>query len=148
MMDTILKEPRRRNLVILAGIALVSVLLAVLAVTIQASQTGAKYEPHTFFPGLPDKVRNIARLHIVSKAYGAFDVAFNPRGGWVLPQHSNYPASFEQMRATVVGLAALQTIEPKTSRPDWYGYIGVGAPPAGDGTLIELIDDKGQTQAS
>ncbi len=48
----------------------------------------------------------------------------------MLPGRNDYPASYETVNKTLVGLAALQTIEPKTSRPDWLHYIGLDAPPA------------------
>jgi hypothetical protein len=66
----------------------------------------------------------------------------------VLPGRSNYPASFEEVRKTLVGLAALQTIEPKTARPDWFHYVDLEAPPKGDGVLISLSDDKGRVLAA
>ena len=47
------------------------------------------------------------------------------------------------MRRTLVGLAALQTIEPKTARAEWLHYVGLDAPPAGDGIAITVRDDKG-----
>ena len=52
------------------------------------------------------------------------------------------------LRGTVVGLAALQTIQPATKRADWFNKIAVDGPPKGDGTLIELTNDKGETLAS
>ncbi|MBS0275542.1 MAG: DUF4340 domain-containing protein [Proteobacteria bacterium] len=148
MMNALKADPRRRNLAILTAIAIVSIILAALGIWHQTVLTGTKTEAETVFPQLPGAVRKIARIHIVSKAHGVLDIKFNPQKGWVLPQHSNYPAGFEQLRSTVVGLAALQTIQPATSRPGWYGKIAVDAPPKGAGTLIELSDDKGQLLAS
>jgi hypothetical protein len=148
MMRTLKSDPRRRNLAILAVIAAVSIALAALGLWHQTSLTGAKTEAETVFPQLPGNVRKIARIHIVSKAHGVLDIKFNPQHGWVLPQHSNYPAGFEQLRSTVVGLAALQTIQPATTRAGWYGKIAVDAPPKGAGTLIELSNDKGEILAS
>ena len=148
MIAALKSDPRRRNLAILAVIALVSILLAALGIWHQAAMTGEKTEVETVFPKLPGQVRKVARIHIVSKAHGVLDIAFNPQKGWMLPQHSNYRASFETLRATVVGLAALQTIEPATARADWYGKIAVDAPPKGNGTLIEVLDDKGAILAS
>src|SRR4029079_18862201 len=49
---------------------------------------------------------------------------------------------------TLVGLAALQTIEPKTSRPEWLHYVGLDAPPAGDGIAITVHDEKGRVLAA
>jgi len=148
MIDAIRTDPRRRNLAILAAAALIAIVLAALGIHHQSAMMGAKAEPETVFPRLPGEIRKVARIHIVSKAHGALDIVFDPQHGWVLPQHSNYPASFETLRATVVGLAALQTIEPATARPEWYGKIAVDAPPKGSGTLIELLNDKGAPLAS
>ena len=148
LMDQIRNDPRRRNLAVLAAIALVSLILAGLALTYQGTKDGAQSRQEIMFPGLGDRIHNIARIHIVSRQYGAFDMVFDPRIGWVLLQHGNYPASFEQMRSTVVGLTNLQTIAAKTARPEWYGFIGVDAPPKGSGTLIQLLDDKNNVLAA
>src|SRR5215469_59445 len=108
-------DHRRRNLAVLAGGAIVSVLLAILAVREQAAELAPKYTPESFFPGIAAEVKDAARIHVASRK-GAFDVT---RSGshWVIPQRSNYPASFEQIQKTLVGMAAFETIEPKTSRP-------------------------------
>lgn len=148
MIDAIRTDPRRRNLAILAAAAILAIILAALGIHHQSAMMGTQTEAETVFPNLPGEIRKVARIHIVSNAHGALDIVFDPQHGWVLPQHSNYPASFETLRATVVGLAALQTIEPATARPDWYGKIAVDAPPKGAGTLIELLNDKGATIAS
>ena len=123
-------------------------LLAVLALNQRAEQVAPKYPPHVFLNGLAAKVTQTARIHIVSKKYGAFDVAFVPMKGWVLPGRANYSASFEEVKRTLVGLAALVTIEPKTARPDWFHYVALDAPPKGDGTAITLGDAKGRVLAS
>ena len=143
-----LDDPRRRNLAILAALALAGILLAAVALNQRAQQVAPKYPPHVFLNGLAGEVTQTARIHIVSKKYGPFDVAFVPMKGWVLPGRANYPASFEEVKRTLVGLAALETIEPKTARPDWFHYVGLDAPPKGDGTAITLSDAKGRILAS
>ncbi|MGA7676626.1 MAG: DUF4340 domain-containing protein [Rhizomicrobium sp.] len=147
-LKALFSDPRRRNLAVLAALALASVLLAVLALDLRAAEVAPKYPPHAFFPGLAGKLDDVTRIHIESKKNGAFDVTFVPMKGWVLPGRSNYPASFEEVRKTLVGLAALQTIEPKTARPDWFHYIDLDAPPKGDGVVISLNDDKGRVLAT
>src|SRR5579862_2567619 len=140
-------DPRRRNLVVLAGIAAVIVVLAVLALVRQSSESAPHYTPRSFLPGLASQVRDVARIRLVSKA-GTVDVVFKPDRGWIVASHGDYPASFEKVRETLVGLAALQTIEPKTSRPDWLHYLDLGAPPKGDGVEITLDDGHGRSLAS
>ena len=70
-----------------------------------------------------------------------------PDKGWVLPARGNYPADFDQVRHTLIGLAALETIEPKTARADWLPYIGLDTPPKGNGIEITVSDKQGKTLA-
>lgn len=145
--NALLADPRRRNLAVLAGAALLSLLLAIGGLWEQASYGVTAQAPAEFFPGLAKELRSAARIHVVSKA-GAFDVAFVPEKGWVVPERGDYPASFDLVQRTLVGLAALHTLEPKTARADWLHYVGLDAPPKGDGILITVSDDKGRVLAS
>ncbi len=149
MADTLalVQDPRRRNLLVLAAIALVMVILAALALDHQSREVAPHYRPHPFLPGLASEVRNIAHIRVASKS-GAVDVQFKPERGWVVASHDNYPASFDRVRETVVGLAALETIEPKTARADWLHYLDLGAPPKGDGVAITLQNGQGRTLAA
>jgi len=142
-------DPRRRNLIVLAGVAGVALLLALLAIWHQSS-TSTREETVAFFPGLARHISHheAARIHIESKANGTIDVVFKPEKGWVIASRDDYPASFEQVNGTLVGLAALQTIEPKTSKPEWLHYVGLDAPPKGDGVLVTVSNEKGQVLAS
>jgi len=145
--DAFLADRRRRNLAIMTAIAFVSLLLALAALWQQASYGAPAAAPADFFPGLSKTVRGATHIHVVSKA-GAFDIAFVPEKGWVVRQRGDYPASFDLIQRTLVGLAALQTIEPKTARPDWLHYVGLDAPPRGDGLLMTVSDDKGHELAA
>jgi hypothetical protein len=142
-------DPRRRNLLVLAGIAAAALVLAVFAVWRSSSRDDDR--PRDFFPGLAAHISHheAAHIHIVSKANGAFDVVFKPqRGGWVVASHGDFPASFEQVNATLVGLAAMQTIEAKTARAERLHFLGLDAPPKGNGVLIAVTGEKGETLAS
>ncbi len=140
-------DPRRRNLAILGGIAVVTIALAALALWSQARELAPHYEPHTFFPQLPSEVRQISHLRIESKK-GIVDVVFKPEKGWVVESQGDYPASFDQLRQTVIGMAELQTIEPKTARTEWFHFVNLDAPPRGNGVLISLMNEKGVALAS
>lgn len=150
MMDVsvFLSDPRRRNLSILAGATIIAVLLALAALWQQANIGRPTYAPEQFFPGLARRVRDAAKIHIESKSGGAFDIVFMPEKGWVVPSRSDFPASFDLVRRTLVGLAALQTIESKTARAEWLHFIGLDGPPKGDGVEITVRDDKNRILAS
>jgi hypothetical protein len=143
----ILADPRRRNLAVLAAAALLSLILALVVIWQQSSGGNTAPARTEFIPGFAHDVRHAARIHVVSKT-GAFDVVFVPEKGWVVPERGNYPASFDLIQRTLVGLAALQTIEPKTARPEWFHFVNLDTPPKGDGVLIAVSDDKGKELAS
>jgi hypothetical protein len=140
-------DSRRRNLAIFLGIVVLAVLAAWIGLRKQAARVAPKYAHTEFLPGFAAHVREAARIHIVSKKNGTFDVVFKPNKGWVLPTKSDYPASFEEVNRTLVSLATLQTIEPKTARADWLHYISLDTPPRGDGTAITVSSDRGRMLA-
>ena len=142
-----MRDFRRRNLIILGGLALLSVALAAITLTVRARQTEAHFTPGEFLPGFAAHVRDAARIHIVSHD-GAFDVVYSPAKGWVLPARGDYPADFEQVRHTLIGLAALETVEPKTARADWLPYIGLETPPKGNGTAVTVSDKNDHVLAA
>lgn len=142
-------EQRRRDLLILGIAAVVLVLLAALALYRQEKAAAPASSPETMFPGLAHHVREVAKIHVASQKFGAFDVVFVPEKGWVLPERGNYPASFAQVNKTINGIATLQTIEPRTARVDWLRYLDLDPPSSGGkGVLITLFDEKGNALAS
>jgi hypothetical protein len=149
MADThaITQDPRRRNIIVLVGIAAVMVIFAAFALVRQSQEDAPHYQPHSFLPGFAAEVREVAHIRLASKS-GTVDVQFKPDKGWVVTTHDDYPASFEHVRETLVGLAALETIEPKTARADWLHYLDLDAPPKGDGIAISVQDGQGRSLAS
>jgi hypothetical protein len=142
-------DPRRRNLAVMGAIAVAALLLALAAIWHQSSTRG-DHTPVQFFPGLARRIAHheAAHIHIESKANGTLDIAFRPQSGWVIASRGDYPASFDQVNSTLVALAAMQTIEPKTSRPELLHYVGLDAPPKGDGVLLKVTTEKGETLAA
>jgi hypothetical protein len=146
-MEQVFSDPRRRRLAILAVLAVLLLVWSVVALWQQSEQLAPKYRPSPMFPDLPHQAREVKRIHIVAKS-GTFDVAFKPNKGWVITSRNDLPASFEQVNRTVVGMASLETLEPKTARADWLHYLDLGTPPKGDGVLISLMNAKGETLAA
>ncbi len=136
-------ETRRRNLVILGSAALISIALAALALEQRAAQGQPHYTPTEVLPGFAANVKNAALIQVAGHN-GAFDVAYTPDKGWVLPGRGNFPADFDEVRHTLIGLATLQTIAPRTDRADWLHYLALDAPPKGTGVEITVKDKDGK----
>lgn len=141
---------RNRNLAALGSIAAISLLLAFFALHHRESMVAPKHEPQVFFPGLTHALNagEVTHIRITSKKGGTFEVAFVPTKGWVLPGRNNYPASFEQVKTTLVALAAMETIEPKTADPALFHYVDLDTPPAGNGIAITLTGERGRVRAA
>lgn len=140
-------EKRRRILVALGSAALVSVLLAGFALEQRAAEGAPHYTPTEVLPGFSADVKNAALIEVTSHS-GSFTVRGLQGKGWVLPSKGNYPANFDEVRHTLIGMAGLETIAPKTRRPDWLHYMALDTPPQGSGTLITVKDSKGAVLAS
>jgi hypothetical protein len=134
-------EKSRRNLVILGSAALVSLALAAFALEQRAAEGRPHYTPQVFVPGFVAAANNAASIHIVTHD-ASFDVV-NGDKGWVVPSKGNYPADFDQVRHTLISIATLETVAPKTARPDWLHYLKLDAPPKGSGTEITVKDKSG-----
>ncbi|HUO94131.1 MAG TPA: DUF4340 domain-containing protein [Rhizomicrobium sp.] len=148
MSSTLFADRRRRNLAILSGFAVLAILLATLGVWHQASFSAQRQHPELFFPDLVSRLRQVAHIRVRSKT-GTVDVVFKPEKTWVVASKDDYPASYEQVKGTVVALATLTKLEPKTDRADWLPYVNLDSPAArGNGKEITLLDDKGGVIAS
>ena len=142
-----LQDRRWRNLLALAVVALIIIALAVLALVRQSNEVAPRHVPQAFLPGFASESREVAKIHVASKSR-LVDVQFKPEKGWVVTSHDDYPASFERVHETLVGLAGLETIEPKTARADWLHFLDLDPPPKGDGIAITLLDGRGRTLAA
>jgi hypothetical protein len=138
-------EARRRTLVILGSAALVFALAAGVVLWQRAAEGLSRYTPVTFLPGFTEKAQDAARIEVTSHD-GRFVVALTPEG-WVLPERGNYPADFNEVRQTLITLAQLTTIAPKTSRADWLHHLSLDDPPKGTGTDLVVKDAGGAVLA-
>jgi len=132
-------------LIILGSAALVFALAAAVVLWQRAEEGIARYTPVAFLPGFAEKAGGAARIEI-SGHDGRFAVVLTPNG-WVLPEHGNYPANFDEVRQTLITLAQLTTIAPKTNRADWLHYLSLDDPPRGLGNDLVVKDAGGAVLA-
>lgn len=139
---------RQRSLAYLAGVTGVFVLLAIATLWMRSSETHPVFPVVRMFPGLEAKVDDVASIQIETKA-ASFNVVRDAKGEWTLPDKSNYPADFNLVRATILGLAELDLVDARTTRSDFHERLGLGLPKSGgSGTLVTLKDGKGEVLAS
>lgn len=146
-MNTFFADARRRTLAILAAAAALALLLAALALHGRNAATSPTDAPHPLLPGFAERLHDVTAIHIESAKHGTVDVAFLPMKGWVLPARDNYPASFDAVRQLLGGLASLETVEPKTARPEWFGFVDLVEPPKGNGARIVVRNAAGLAMA-
>src|SRR5690606_25817938 len=74
-------------------------------------------------PQLSDRINEVARIHIQDSATSVTLQRVEDR--WGLVQQSNYPVRFDQVRKTLMDVAALRKVEEKTSNPNLYSRLEV-----------------------
>ncbi|WP_370156699.1 DUF4340 domain-containing protein [Ferrovibrio sp.] len=113
----------------------------------QAAQ--ADFTPKPLFPGLLAKVNDVDSLEI-STPKALFRIE-QTDGRWVMPSRGNYPVQPDLVRKNVLGIAGLETVEPRTDKPEHYDLLQVSDPekyqPANDAAksdpgpvLVRLVD--------
>lgn len=139
---------RVRALTYLAGATGVAVLLAA-ATMFQSASTGAPdFKTTRMFADLAKRLEDVTTIQIETKT-AAFNVVRDAQGRWTLPDKAKYPADFNMVRKTVLGLAELDLVAERTSRAQSQEKLGLGLPKTGGtGTLVTLKDGKGETMAS
>lgn len=136
------------------GIAAVAAAGAAVYVAQRGSVSEDSAIGEVMFQSLSPRISDVAMIHI-KRGDGEFSLR-RAEHGWELVEKGGFPARFDRVQETVVGLAQLRRQEAMTSRPERYAQIGVQDPSqaeagelAGTGpTLLTLKDDKGEVLAS
>jgi hypothetical protein len=139
---------RIRALTYLAGATGLAVLLAALSMMLRTSAGESDFKPTRMFAELASRLDDVATIQIEAKDV-SFNVVRDAQGLWTLPDKAKYPADFNTVRKTILGLAELDLVAEKTSRADWQEKLGLGLPKTGGtGTLVTLKDAKGDVMAA
>jgi hypothetical protein len=95
-------------------------------------------------PELASHVGDVATI-TVARAAGAFNVVRQADGNWGVAEKSNYPADTAKVRQTVLGMAELTLVEPKTAKPDSYPRLEVedAGKEGAKSALLTLKDKSG-----
>lgn len=137
-----------RTLATLAIVTAAAAALAGYALSRQSARVAAPEPEGPAFPGLEARVNDVAGIR-VARGKDAFTVR-RTEAGWGIADRAGYPAKFEKVKETIVALAELRLVEPRTSSPESYEKIGVEDPgrEGSTATLVELSDASGATLAA
>lgn len=135
----------RTNILVLTVLTVVVIAAAVM---MRASRepVGEPLEG-AYLPQLLDRSNDVASVIIKNSA--TTTTIAREGDAWNIEERSNYPASLDKVRELILGLARLQRIEGKTSKPEFYGKLGLDdiGDPGSESTLIQLVDVSGGTLA-
>jgi len=138
-------EKRRRNLGILGGATVLIAILAGVALSQRARDTGPSFEPQALVPGLADVVNNIGEVMVETRE-DAFHARRTEDGDWIIVERNDFPANIAMVRSAAVGMSELQAVEPRTAQPNLFARLGLVAP-EDDGEAIRVVlhDREGET---
>ncbi|MGQ0656949.1 MAG: DUF4340 domain-containing protein [Chromatiales bacterium] len=113
---------------------------------LRAPQTDVGMPP--LYPELGTQVNDVAGVEIESRADKV--VLVNAGEGWAIENRDRYPARFEDIKRTILRIAELKILEPKTKLPQMYPHIGVEdvAADKSASTRVTMKDASGGTLAS
>ena len=132
-------------------LSIITILVIVLIRTLIISQETSNDVRQTLFPGLIDNVNDVASLTIRdTTTITTIEQDQQAPEQWNVIQHHNYPANFNKVRTTVLGIANLMILESRTSNPERFHLIDLDDLDNSSSKAIEVIlyDVKGVPLAS
>ena len=97
------------------------------------------WQRQALYPGLIERLNDVTSLRVATQADGTLTMTPGEGGAWTLTEKHGYRLDFDKVRQTLVQLTALETIEPKTQKPENYGELYVQDVGAADGALTNSI---------
>ncbi|TNE36944.1 MAG: DUF4340 domain-containing protein [Alphaproteobacteria bacterium] len=138
---------RENFLMVLFGLAAVTILSAVVAVGMHERSTAPAFQPSLAFPYLDGRLDHITTLRVTSLD-GTLTLKRRSATNWVIEEKNNYPAEITSVRRLLIGLADLELVEAKTSRRDWYQHLGLEDPQEGGSAIrFEAFEANGELLA-
>lgn len=122
--------------------------LAVWAYRSRESATAFTPGGSLLLPELASSINDVQRL-VVRTTDEELVLALGDEG-WTIENRGGYPATFDAVKTALVGLSRLETREPKTSKPELYGRLGVADVDAaeGAGTFVSVEGAGGAALAA
>lgn len=96
------------------------------------------FEREVLYPDLLSRVNDVTWLRVNSQADGLLTMV-KREGNWVLEEKHGYFADIEKISQTLVELSSMETLEPKTSKPENFAQLYVEDVEAPEGTITNSI---------
>ncbi len=112
---------KTRTIGILAGITIIGIVVAIVVNRESASQL-----PHSgelLFPNLLAMVNEIHEVKVETPDQTVTLVRGEKM--WKVKEKDGYPADVEKVKQTIIGLAEMRILEPKTKNPELYDRLGL-----------------------
>lgn len=88
----------------------------------------ADFTPKPLFPGLTAKVNDVTGLEIAT-AKTMFRIERGATADhWTMPSRQDYPVRADLVRKNILGIAGLETLEPRSDKPEHYNLLQVAEP--------------------
>ncbi len=128
----------------------IATVIAVAAAMVVSSKRAPESEivDRALFPGLAERVNDVARIEVKSKDQTATVRKDGER--WVIENRDGFPALFDKVKTAVVTVAELEILEPKTKNKELYprlGVEGIEAEPKGS-LLVSVADGQSKSLAA
>jgi hypothetical protein len=140
-----------RTLGRLAAVTALVVLAAVAAILVRQDATVTALKDTRAFPGLEDRIPDIARIEMSWSRDGAVEQVTVARddGIWRILEQGGYPADTGRVRDFVLSLAELKLVEAKTADPERYARLGVAdvSDAGSEATRVRMLGRDGDVLA-
>lgn len=119
---------RNKSWAVLVGVAVVLGAAGWWVASSRDRASEADFTPKPMFPGLTTKVNDVDSLEIATpKALFRIERGADAEH-WTMPSHAGYPVQAELVRKNVLGIAGLETVEPRSDKPENYDLLQVNDP--------------------
>ena len=131
----------------LAITALIAIIIAGYSFASNNSWGPATASGERFYPSLSGQTKDIAKIEL--RRSGKVLTLERKGKAWGLAERYDYPIDVEKLRTLIVRLGEAELVEPKTSKPDRYKFLGLGDPAAKDAksTNVRILTAAGTVLA-
>ncbi|MFN4088012.1 MAG: DUF4340 domain-containing protein [Alphaproteobacteria bacterium] len=133
---------RRRSFIALAAVTAAVVVGAAVAVNMRDGDVRSADAGERLFPRLFERANDVDHL-VVRSAEGGTITLKAVDGRWVVGEKADYRANFERVRGTLLAVSQMETIEPRTERPDLLPRLDLEDVDAEDSRSIRVTARAG-----